>query len=389
MSDAVLANIRDLLPTFRAAAQQTEDARQVPETSIKALGEAGFFRLLQPVRFGGSEAHPVDFYNAIKLIASACGSTGWVASVLGAHAWHLATMEDQAQQDIWSGNPDALLSSAYAPVGRASAVEGGYRLSGHWNFSSGVNHAHGVLVGGLVIGADGTPTDYGCFLVPEDDYVVDDVWDTIGLRGTGSNDIRIEDAFVPAHRMLSMDRSFRCDVPGAAVNTNPIYRMPLFSIMATTITAPLIGMAEGAYDAHIAHQRERVRVYEGKAVKDDPFAKVRVAEAASEIDAAWLQMMTNVQAVAAAAAAAAGEVPMRLRAKLRRDQVRGAGRATFAIDRLFENSGARSIASGTPIQRFWRDAHAARVHVAHDPELPLKIFGDEEFGEGPVQAGML
>ncbi|MFF4412870.1 3-hydroxy-9,10-secoandrosta-1,3,5(10)-triene-9,17-dione monooxygenase oxygenase subunit [Streptosporangium sp. NPDC001559] len=387
MSEHVLTAIRDLLPVLRERAQAAEDARVVPAESIKELREAGFFRLLQPVRFGGHEADPVTFYTAVRLIAGACGSTGWVASVLGAHAWHVATFPAAAQEEIWGRDPAALVSSAYAPVGRATAVEGGYRLSGTWNFSSGVDHATAAILGALIMGEDGRPTDWVAFLVPREDYTVRDAWRTVGLRGTGSNDVVAEDVFVPAHRVLSFADSFRCVCPGQEVNPSPLYRIPLYSLMTTTIATPLVGMATGAYEAHVAHQRQRVRVFAGEKAKDDPFAKVRVARAASEVDAAWLQLTRNITEIYDTARR--GEpIPTALRLRLRRDQVRASERCIAAVDQLFENSGAGALAEGTPIQRFWRDAHAARVHVANDPEAALKLFGDGEFGED-VTVGML
>ncbi|MFI6516886.1 3-hydroxy-9,10-secoandrosta-1,3,5(10)-triene-9,17-dione monooxygenase oxygenase subunit [Spirillospora sp. NPDC050679] len=387
MSEQVLDAVRALLPTLRERAQETEDARRVPDATIKQLHGTGFFKLLQPRRFGGREGGLLDFYAGVKLIASACGSTGWVASVLGAHAWHLATFPARAQDDVWGEDPDALVSSAYAPIGRAKAVEGGYTLSGTWNFSSGVDHAGAAILGGLVVGEDGRPTDWLAFLVPAADYTVDDVWRTVGLRGTGSNNVTCRDVFVPAHRVLAFADSFACACPGQEVNTAPLYRVPLYSLMTTTITTPLVGMAEGAYAAHVEHQRGRVRAFGGDKAKDDPFAKVRVAEAASEIDAAWLQLTRNIGEVLATAEAGR-EIPVALRLRLRRDQVRAGERAIAAVDRLFESSGASALAEGTPIQRFWRDAHAARVHVANDPEAALKMFGDAEFGHD-VTAGML
>ncbi|WP_425826819.1 3-hydroxy-9,10-secoandrosta-1,3,5(10)-triene-9,17-dione monooxygenase oxygenase subunit [Streptomyces fractus] len=387
MSNTVVDNVRELLPALRERAQETEDARRVPAESIKLLRGTGFFKLLQPVRYGGFEADPLDHYTAVKLIASACGSTGWVASVLGAHAWHLATFPAQAQEDIWGRAPETLLSSAYAPLGTATRVEGGFRLSGKWSFSSGVDHAGAAILGTLVKDEKGDTADYAAFLVPCEDYTVEDVWHTVGLRGTGSNDIVVDDVFVPAHRTLSFSDSFRCVCPGQEVNDSPLYRMPLYSVMTTTITTPLVGMATGAYEAHVAHQQDRVRAFAGGKAKDDPFAKVRVAEAASEIDAAWLQLTRNLSDVHRAARDGSG-IPVGLRTRLRRDQVRAAERAIGATDRLFENSGASALRDGTPIQRFWRDAHAARVHVAHDAEPALKLFGDDEFGVS-IDGGML
>lgn len=386
MTEQILDGIRDIAPNLRARAQETEGNRRVPDESIKEIRETGFFRMLQPTRYGGAESDLVPFYSAVKLIAQACGSTGWVSSVLGAHNWHLATFPEQAQDDMWGEAPDLLLSSAYAPMGRALPVDGGYRLSGTWSFSSGCAYAGGAILGALVLGDDGKPVDNVAMVVPAADYTIEDVWHTVGLRGTGSNNIVVDDVFVPSHRVLSFADSFRCECPGQTVNPAPLYRVPLFSLMSTTITTPLVGMATGAYEAHVAHQKDRVRAYGGAQSKDDPFAKVRVAQAASEIDAAWLQLTTNIADVEAAARA--GSVPMTLRTRVRRDQVRASERAIYAIDRLFENSGASAIATDTPIQRFWRDAHSARVHVVNDPEAALKTFGDQEFG-ATIDGGML
>ena len=180
----VLAAIGELLPVIRQRAQEAEDARCVPQESVKALAETGFFRLLQPARFGGLEADPITFYTAVRMIASACGSTGWVSSVVGVHAWQLALFPAQAQEDVWGTDPATRMSSSYAPTGKAKLTDGGYRLDGRWSFSSGCDHASWVLLGGIVTNDEGQPVDFCTFLLPNTDYTIDDVWDTVGLRGT-------------------------------------------------------------------------------------------------------------------------------------------------------------------------------------------------------------
>ncbi|WP_409491881.1 3-hydroxy-9,10-secoandrosta-1,3,5(10)-triene-9,17-dione monooxygenase oxygenase subunit [Amycolatopsis sp. cmx-11-12] len=383
----VIAGIRELLPVLRERAQEAEDARRVPEESVKSLQETGFFKLLQPKTFGGLEADPVSFYTAVKLVASACGSTGWVASILGVHPWHLGLFEAQAQQDVWGDDADVRISSSYAPMGKADVVDGGYRLSGRWSFSSGCDHATWVLLGGPVF-KDGKPVDFCTYLVPITDYTIEDVWDTVGLRGTGSNDIIVNDVFVPKHRALSFIATSKCKTPGQEINPGPLYKLPYGSVHPSTITAPIIGMAQGAYDAHVEYQGKRVRAaYAGEQSKEDPFAKVRIAEAASEIDAAWLQLTHNIDELYQLACQ--GEkLPFPTRLRVRRDQVRGTERAIFAIDRLFENSGGRALKAGTPIQRFWRDAHAGRVHAANDAERAYVMFGTGAFGL-PVENAMV
>jgi 3-hydroxy-9,10-secoandrosta-1,3,5(10)-triene-9,17-dione monooxygenase len=352
----------------------------VPVDSIKALEGTGFFRLLQPAAFGGLEAEPLTFYTAVRLIASACGSTGWVASVLGVHPWHLGLFTPEAQQEVWGTDQTTRISSSYAPTGKAVKAGGGHQVSGRWSFSSGCDHANWVLLGQIVTDADNRPTDFRTFLLPRADYAIDDVWDTVGLRGTGSNDIVVDDVFVPEHRSLSFADVFKLVCPGQELNPGPLFRLPYGSVFSYGITTPIIGMATGAYEAHIAYTRERVRVaYVGQKAAQDPFAQVRIAEAAAEIDGAWLALERNMTDLMGYARAGE-QIPVDLRLRVRRDQVRGTGQSIRAVDRLFENSGGRALKSGTPIQRFWRDAHAGRVHAINDPERALSMYGGAECG---------
>ncbi|HTA08712.1 MAG TPA: flavin-dependent monooxygenase [Streptosporangiaceae bacterium] len=376
----VIDGVRELLPILRDRAQEAEDGRAVPGDSIKALEGTGFFRLLQPAAFGGLEADPVTFYTAVRLIASACGSTGWVSSVLGVHPWHLGLFAPQAQQEVWGTDQSTRISSSYAPTGKAVKADGGHQVTGRWSFSSGCDHATWVLLGQIVTDADNRPTDFRTFLLPRADYAIDDVWDTVGLRGTGSNDIVVDDVFVPAHRSLSFADVFKLDCPGQELNPAALFRLPYGSVFSYGITTPIIGMATGAYDAHVTYLRERVRVaYAGQKAAQDPFAQVRIAEAAAEIDGAWLALERNMTELMGYARAGE-QIPVDLRLRVRRDQVRGTGQAIRAVDRLFENSGGRALKSGTPIQRFWRDAHAGRVHAINDPERALSMYGGSEFG---------
>lgn len=375
----VIDGVRELLPVLRDRAQDAEDAREVPEESIKSLTELGLFRMLQPGRYGGMAASPLDFFAAVKLIASACGSTGWVSSVVGVHPWQLALFDERAQDEVWGEDPDTRLSSSYAPMGRATPVDGGFQFSGKWSFSSGCAHATWVFLGGLVLGEDGTPTDFRTFLVPASDYAVEDVWNTVGLRGTGSNDIVVDDVFVPEHRTLSFTDAGKCKCPGHEVNTDPVYKIPFASVFSSSISVPLIGMATGAYDAFTSYTIERVRASSGDRAAEDTFGQVAVAEASSWIDTAWERIKRYI--TEELELATAGEkIPMSLRIRARRDQVSASGAAVAAVDRLFENSGGKALRAGTPLQRFWRDAHAGRAHAINDPDKVMALYGQSQLG---------
>ena len=380
MSNEVLDAVRTLLPNIAERARRTDEDRRVPAESIGELARAGVFRMLQPRRHGGAESDPVSFYEVVREISAVCGSTGWTVAVLGVHPWQLALFDEAAQDEVWGGDQDALMSSSYAPVGRLVPAEGGYRLSGRWRFSSGCEHASWALLGGLVLGDQGRPVDFMTVLVPRSDYLIEDVWDVIGLRGTGSNDILVEDAFVPAHRVTRNQDLAQMRGPGLKVNPGPLYRIPFGTVFTTTITAPVIGMAAGCYRSYVTAMRDRVRLsLGGGRFAEDQFAQVAGARAASEIDAAILQTDRNVREVYEHAVRDE-TIPVELRLRVRRDQVRATERALEAIDILFKTAGGNSLSRGNPIERAWRDAHAGSVHVANDVERALAMFGRGEFG---------
>jgi 3-hydroxy-9,10-secoandrosta-1,3,5(10)-triene-9,17-dione monooxygenase len=388
MANKVKEAVQDLLPGIAARADQAEQDRRVPVETIAELQEAGVFKMLQPKRWGGLEADPVEFYDVIRTIASVCGSTGWVSSVVGVHPWQLALFPNEAQTEVWGSDNSTLVSSSYAPTGKLTPVEGGYQATGRWSFSSGCDHCSWVLLGAMVIGPEGKPIDFLTILVPRSDYTIHDVWDVVGLRGTGSNDIEINDVFVPAHRTLSFKDVGALKCPGQAENTSPLYKLPFGTVFSYTITTPIIGIATGAYNAHIERMRERTRIsYGGQKVSGDGFAHVRVARAACDIDASWLQLERNLNEQMKYAVAGE-DMPLELRLRGRRDQVAGTERSISAIALLFKNSGGHSLKNGNPIERAWRDGNAGSVHAANDTERWLALYGKGEFGL-PIEDAMI
>ncbi|KRF21205.1 monooxygenase [Nocardioides sp. Soil797] len=380
MSREVLDHVRDLLPSIAARAEATDQARRVSVETVDELTAAGMFRMLQPKKYGGLEADPLAFYAAVRLISGACGSTGWVSSVMGVHPWQVALFPKAAQDEVWASGPDTLLASSYAPVGQLKRTDGGFRLKGRWSFSSGCDHAQWLLLGALVIGPTGNPVDFITALVPRTDLEIVDVWDTVGLRGTGSNDVVVDDIFVPEHRTLRNFEHSRLSGPGQKVNKGPLYRLPFGAVFTTTVTAPVLGAVAGCLDSYVGEMADRLRLsLGGGRFADDQFAQVAVARASSLVDASILQMDRNI-AEMYAAASAGREIPMELRLRTRRDQVLGAERALEAIDILFKTAGGSSLHWSSAISRAWRDAHAGSVHVANDVERTLALYGKGVFG---------
>ena len=367
---------RDLAPSLRERARQTELDREVPASTIKDLQEAGLFRALQPKRYDGHALSPNAFYEATMELAAACGSTGWVYGVVGVHPWQIALFPEETQDEVWAEDSSTLASSSYAPTGFIEPVDGGYRLRGRWSFSSGSAHCRWVLLGGIVV-RDGIP-DHFTFLVPRSDYQIDDVWHVVGLAGTGSNDIVVEDAFVPARRAQPTVGT-PGTAPGAGLHASPLYRLPFASVFSNAICAATIGIATGAVDAYRQHTLQRFRASVGEKASADPFSQLRLAEAAGELDDARTQLRRNMEELLQLAEA--GQVISdELRVRVRRDQVRGSRAAVRATDRVFESAGGKALFLDKPLQRAWRDVHAARVHAINDTERGLLIYGAHELG---------
>src|ERR1700758_2531823 len=127
-------------PQIEARAHATEKACRVPEESISALRAIGYFDIVKPARFGGFE-HDFDVLVDLNIeLAKSCASTAWVAGLLAAHQWLIASFPEARQRDVWDENPDAVACGSYAPVAKAVKAEGGYRLSGRWSFASGLRN---------------------------------------------------------------------------------------------------------------------------------------------------------------------------------------------------------------------------------------------------------
>ncbi|WP_026328519.1 3-hydroxy-9,10-secoandrosta-1,3,5(10)-triene-9,17-dione monooxygenase oxygenase subunit [Streptomyces sulphureus] len=379
--ESVRKAVRDLLPAIGERAQETDDGRAVASETVRDLAAAGVFRTLQPRRYGGEEGDPVEFFRLVRELSAVCGSTGWVVSVLGVHPWQLGLFDDRAQAEVWGEDADTLVCSAYAPTGRLTPDGGGgYRLSGRWRFSSGCAHASWALLGALVVGSEGHPVDFLTVLVPRSEIRIVDVWDVVGLRGTASNDLVVDEAVVPAHRVLSNYRQAQLCGPGQQVNTGPLYRLPFAAVFTHAIASPLLGIVSGCWERYVETMRERTRLsLGGDRFAEDPYAQVSLARAASEFDAGVLQIERNLRELGECAASGR-EIPLELRLRTRRDQVRATERATYAVDELFRTAGGMSLHRGHPIERAWRDAHAGSVHVANDPERALAMYGQGAFG---------
>ncbi|CAM5645277.1 acyl-CoA dehydrogenase [Streptomyces pilosus] len=380
--------VRELLPLIERGVRARDAERRLSAADVTGLTSAGVFRMLVPHRYGGTECDPRAFYDVVRALSSACASTGWVAALLGVNAWHVALLPRRAQQEVWARGPDTLVCSSYAPAGRLTPVDGGYRLTGRWRFSSGSDHAGWALLGAVAASADGEPVELVTALVPRTECAGDRVWDSVGLRGTGSNELVAESLFVPRHRLLRNSERARLCGPGQRTNPGPLYRMPFGALFATATTVPLIGAVGGCLGAYLGGLRtEDGLTAAGSRFGGNQFAQAAFARAASEVDAAELQLDRDI-AELYEHACRSEPVPLELRLRTRRDQVCGTERAVRAIDLLFTHVGAAALERGNRVERVWRDVHAGSTHLANDVEHALALYGRGVLGL-PVEDALM
>lgn len=367
--DRVLA-LGDL---FRRNSPEARKIRKVPQENIDALQDAGFFLALQPRRWGGHEVDPQDFFRMHLAIAENCMSTAWASGIVAVHAFQLALMDERAQQDVWGDDIHTRISSSYAPLGKVTEVEGGFRLSGRWGWSSGSDHCTWVFLGAIC--PDG---GFRSFLVPLGDYEIVDTWHAMGLQGTGSNDIVVNDVFVPDYRTHKAEDGFLGTNPGVTADSAPLYRLPWAQLFVRVVSTPAIGAARDALDLY----RQLVV---GKASGDltklagDTATQERIAAAITSIDEMEAILFRNFDRMMTQVTAGE-EVPVLERIKYRYQASLVIERCMAVVDSLFSSAGGGSVFLGSEIQQRFLDIHTGRAHVANNPTSFARNLGSVLLG---------
>ncbi len=380
-AEDVLAIATALTPVLRERSAATNKARRVPDETIRDLKQAGLFKLLQPLRYGGVEADLETFSRAVMQLSRGCGSAGWVFSVLSIHQWMMGLYPDEAQKDVWGKDPDALVASAFRPSGKVVPEKGGIRLSGSWGFASGCENSEWIIVGAIA-GMAGTPPQpqFKLFLVPMNEGRIDDNWHVMGLRGTGSKTVIFDDVLVPEHRVLDFVEAREARAPGRAVNPGPLYRLPAFANFPICLCSPAVGIAWGAYERFVEYLADRTSIARRK-VADYPTIQQRVAEASVMIDSAELLLRRDCREVMDLSIAKQ-EIPMSLRARFRRDQCYAPILASQAIEKLLRASGGQGLFDDFEIQQCYRDAYATAAHIGTNWDAGSILFGQVALGAG-------
>ena len=392
--DELIANAQALAPMLREAQESTEANRRVSEDVFEQILDAGLYRTLLPKRYGGCEYGLNNFVDVAFEVARGCGATGWVFSITGKYHAFLGMFPAQAQEEVWGDDRRAVTAASFTPAGTAVPVDGGYRLTGKWMYCSGVDNCSWMIVGTIVPPADGSesggPGVKGYALAPTSDYDMDDNWHVVGLAGTGSKNVFCEDLFIPEHRFLTIDDTMGGNPPGAEVNKAPLYSLPLFSMISISLCAPIMGMAQGAYDEFVGATRERVT--RGAALSQPvPMAELpsiqhRVGEAASCIDAARLLVDRDCKDIMATIEAGQSLTEQQ-RARNKGDLGFAAQLSLQAVDRIFEASGGGGLFNAGRLQRYWRDIHAGSSHISMNWDAVGALHGRISLGlpSGPAQ----
>ena len=354
----------ELVPALKERAAHTEESRRVPPESVEDLLSLGLYRIGVPKRFSGLDMDYRLILDIAAELGRGCGSTAWCYSLWAAHAWLVGYWPLQAQQEVFGENLDALCSSSLS-VGKSTStpVEGGYRLSGRWEFSSGCDSASWFILGIPGIG------ERNWALVPRADCEIVDTWFVSGLRGSGSKDIVVNDVFVPSHRVLDVTTAADGDWNGWELHGQTRYRAPIPVLLVWDLLAPMLGMARGMIDEFAG----RLAGTSGPGRTADSWpVHLRLSQASAEVDAAEALMRQDLDEIFRKAEQGHGFSEIE-RARYTRDKAFITAACVQAVNRLFDLSGAHALFDSVPLQRFHRDVHAA----SHRDSLSMDLGGSE------------
>ena len=307
-------------------------------------------------------------------VGEADGGTAWVVTLLNVCAWLVATFPEQAQNDVWADDPDALISGVLAPTAETRKVDGGHRVTGRWFYNSGSWHAKWAVLGIPLTNSAGEVVDQGIALIARADLELEDTWFVAGMKSTGSNCLIAQDVFVPDHRIVSVPPAIEGNY--ATEHTDEVfYRAAFVPILALVLAGPQLGLGRAALDIVREKAARKPVSYTFYTAQADSVAfQLQLAEAALLIDTAHLHAYRAADDIDQAAAR--GEYPDYLtRARIRADTGWAVDHILEAINILLSAHGAASFADVNPLQRIWRDSSVAARHALVLPAIGYEVYG--------------
>ncbi len=358
---AVAEELRPIIVEHAAAADLAGEPR---DEVMHALAESGLLRLGLPVAYGGAEVEPRTLVQVVEAIAAMDGSAGWLTAINIMGALTMARVERRVVDEIYA-EPGVSTAGVFAPTAMAEVSADAYRLTGRWTFASNSRHAGWFLCGtvlvedGAMVTAGGRPV-VRMLAFPAADVRIHSTWDTLGLRGTGSHDIEVQESLVPKARSLSL-------VDPGLVADEPLYRMPYFGMSATLMAAVAMGIARGAVAHATKVAAEKTPLGSRKAVLERPYAQTMIIDARTTLDTAGAHLASCRDL--AWANAQAGEVDMQERAELRLAACNAVTASVRAVDLAHHVVGSSSVFRSSPLERALRDVFTLRQHVMVGPSL--------------------
>ncbi len=382
---------RAMIPVLRQRAGECEELRRVPDETVQDFLDAGFFRIVQPRRFGGYEFDLPTMVRCMIEVSRGCGSSGWVLSLTSAHTWWAAQYEPEAQNELFADEGDLRFPLIFAPTGRAAPVSGGYELTGEWNYASGCDLSNWLAVNAIVPDPSGgkAPSDLVVCLIHQDDYEIIDNWNVMGLRGTGSKQAAVNSLFVPKRRALSLFDLDKSPAPGRVLHENPFYGGPASPIFYAEIAAVAVGIALGAIDFFTERAQIKSSAFRpGEKLFESPAIQRRLAQATAELDTAEAMLLAEAQAYMDLVNQRVpnGEtITFEERARMQLQLQHVVEMSARVVDTLFIAGGSSAINEGEPMQRCFRDISALRTHYLMDGERLRENWGRLAFGLEPLQ----
>ncbi|MBU8899037.1 hydrolase [Corallococcus sp. H22C18031201] len=375
-ASTLLSHVQALAPHVAARSDEIEAARTLPKDLVRALADTGLFRAVIPEAYGGLELHPARLFEALETLARADGSTGWCGMIGAATAVTSGWLPEPAAREVFA-TPDVIVGGVAAPLGHAERVEGGYRATGHWTWASGSQHSD-WLVGGVVLMEGGAPRmqangmpETRLLFFPARQVALHDTWFASGLCGTGSGDMAVKEVFVPESHGLSL-------MSGRPTVERPLFRFPVFGMLALGIPAVALGIARRAIDELVALASRKTLLAERRLLAARPAAQEAVADAEATLRAARAFVLETLHA--AFDEATRQEVSVRTRAELRLSLTHATRSAARVVDRMYEAAGGTAVFRASPLQRCFRDIHTATQHAMVAPAT-MELLGSLLLGQ--------
>ena len=375
----IMRRVAEIAPKLAERAVACDEARQLVAENMRAMIDAGMFRIPQPARVGGYELSLRTLGAAVTALSRACSSSGWVLMVMGAHHWCMGLFSEQAQDDVFGEGRDGLVAGTLSWQGNAIAVDGGYRVNGRWQFASGVDHADWVMLG-CADPQSHNPRVH--VVVPVGDLEIDDTWHVMGLQGTGSKDVVAHDVFVPEQWAVDTRQMFGGTSANATRHRSNLYRLSAEAMLCMSVSTAVLGSAQFAVDQFIERTRERKVIITGASKAEHGPTQIRLAEAAAEVRAAHLLQQEVYDEFDRLMASGERFDPAH-RTWARWQVSYAAELCRRAVTRLFSGSGAHAVYAPSALQRAFRNINVGAQHASLDFDTGAEQYGRTLLGSKP------